>query len=112
MHIQHIVLQNIQVYIVYMSMVLVVYSGVYCMHIQHIVLQYIQVYIGSIFRCILYACTAHSIAVYPGISCSRGHLLSSRSRTCRRAGEGAVSAQEDGDVAGVFPAERLHHVLH
>ena len=29
-----------------------------------------------------------------------------------RAGEGAVGAQEDGDVAGVLPAERLQHVLH
>lgn len=27
-------------------------------------------------------------------------------------GEGAVGAQEDGDVGGVLPAERRHHVLH
>lgn len=27
-------------------------------------------------------------------------------------GEGAVGAQEDGDVGGVLPPERRHHVLH
>ena len=27
-------------------------------------------------------------------------------------GEGAVGAQEDGDVGGVFAPERRHHVLH
>lgn len=27
-------------------------------------------------------------------------------------GKGAVGAEEDGDVGGVFPPERRHHVLH